>query len=308
LGHKKELVIKTMIDTKFRGMGVALITPFKEDDSVDYEALSRLLDYQLQNDIDFIVALGTSAETPTLTEEEKEEVLNFIISKVHGRVPIVLGLGGNNTKALVDQLKNRRFDGVDAILSVVPFYNKPSQEGMIQHYSALAEASPVPIIMYNVPGRTGVNMKAETTLKLAKKHSNIVAIKEASGNIVQINDIIKNKPDNFNVISGDDAITYPLLAMGAVGVISVIGNAFPKEFSRMVRLALQGDYPSARIIHQKFTELFDLLFVDGNPAGVKCMLSLMGYVNNRLRLPLVPTRITTFERMREVLDALNVKY
>ena len=289
-------------------MGVALITPFKADESVDFEALGRLLDYQLQNDVDFIVALGTSGETPTLSSEEKQEVLDFVINRVNGKVPIVMGLGGNNTSSLVKELKTRDFTGIDAILSVVPYYNKPSQEGIFQHYSALAEASPVPIIAYNVPGRTGVNMTAETTLRLAHKFKNIIAVKEASGNIVQINDIIKNKPEGFNVLSGDDGITYPLMTMGAVGVISVIGNAFPKEFSRMVRLALHGDYESARTIHQRFTELFDLLFVDGNPAGVKCMLSLMGFVENKLRLPLVPTRITTIEKMKQVLESLNLKF
>ncbi|MEE0997588.1 MAG: 4-hydroxy-tetrahydrodipicolinate synthase [Paludibacteraceae bacterium] len=296
-----------MIDTKFTGMGVALITPFKEDDSVDFEALSRLLDYQLQNNIDYLVVLGTTAETPTLSEEEKSEIVQFVKDKVNGRVPIVLGVGGNNTRAIVEKLKKDNFDGIDAILSVVPYYNKPSQEGMFQHYSAIAENSPVPVILYNVPGRTGVNMTAETTLRLARKYKNIIGIKEASGNIVQMNDIIKNKPADFMVISGDDGITYPLITMGAVGVISVIGNAFPKEFSQMVRLALQGDYNSARIIHHKFTELFDLLFVDGNPAGVKCILSIMGYLENKLRLPLVPTRITTFEKMRQILDTLNIK-
>lgn len=296
-----------MIDTKFTGMGVALITPFKEDDSVDFEALSRLLDYQLQNNIDYLVVLGTTAETPTLSEEEKSEIVQFVKDKVNGRVPIVLGVGGNNTRAIVEKLKKDNFDGIDAILSVVPYYNKPSQEGMFQHYSAIAENSPVPVILYNVPGRTGVNMTAETTLRLARKYKNIIGIKEASGNIVQMNDIIKNKPADFVVISGDDGITYPLITMGAVGVISVIGNAFPKEFSQMVRLALQGDYNSARIIHHKFTELFDLLFVDGNPAGVKCILSIMGYLENKLRLPLVPTRITTFEKMRQILDTLNIK-
>ena len=296
-----------MIDTKFTGMGVALITPFKEDDSVDSEALSRLLDYQLQNNIDYLVVLGTTAETPTLSEEEKSEIVQFVKDKVNGRVPIVLGVGGNNTRAIVEKLKKDNFDGIDAILSVVPYYNKPSQEGMFQHYSAIAENSPVPVILYNVPGRTGVNMTAETTLRLAHKYKNIIGIKEASGNIVQMNDIIKNKPADFMVISGDDGITYPLITMGAVGVISVIGNAFPKEFSQMVRLALQGDYNSARIIHHKFTELFDLLFVDGNPAGVKCILSIMGYLENKLRLPLVPTRITTFEKMRQILDTLNIK-
>lgn len=296
-----------MIDTKFTGMGVALITPFKEDDSVDFEALNRLLDYQLQNNIDYLVVLGTTAETPTLSEEEKSEIVQFVKDKVNGRVPIVLGVGGNNTRAIVEKLKKDNFDGIDAILSVVPYYNKPSQEGMFQHYSAIAENSPVPVILYNVPGRTGVNMTAETTLRLARKYKNIIGIKEASGNIVQMNDIIKNKPADFVVISGDDGITYPLITMGAVGVISVIGNAFPKEFSQMVRLALQGDYNSARIIHHKFTELFDLLFVDGNPAGVKCILSIMGYLENKLRLPLVPTRITTFEKMRQILDTLNIK-
>lgn len=296
-----------MIDTKFTGMGVALITPFKEDDSVDFEALSRLLDYQLQNNIDYLVVLGTTAETPTLSEEEKSEIVQFVKDKVNGRVPIVLGVGSNNTRAIVEKLKKDNFDGIDAILSVVPYYNKPSQEGMFQHYSAIAENSPVPVILYNVPGRTGVNMTAETTLRLAHKYKNIIGIKEASGNIVQMNDIIKNKPADFVVISGDDGITYPLITMGAVGVISVIGNAFPKEFSQMVRLALQGDYNSARIIHHKFTELIDLLFVDGSPAGVKCILSIMGYLENKLRLPLVPTRITTFEKMRQILDTLNIK-
>ncbi|MFA6883940.1 MAG: 4-hydroxy-tetrahydrodipicolinate synthase [Paludibacteraceae bacterium] len=296
-----------MTQTKFTGLGIALITPFKEDESVDYDALGRLLDYQLQNNIDYLVVLGTTGETPTLSEEEKAEVRKYVLSKVNGRVPIVLGVGGNNTKGIVDVLKKDKMEGIDAILSVVPFYNKPSQEGIFQHYSAIAEASRVPVILYNVPGRTGVNMTAETTVRLAKKYDNIIAIKEASGNIVQANDIIKNKPKDFMVISGDDGITYPLITMGAVGVISVIGNAFPKEFGKMVRLALQGDYQSAREIHQKFTELFDLLFVDGNPAGVKCMLSIMGYIQNKLRLPLVPTRITTFEKMRNVLDGLNIK-
>lgn len=296
-----------MTQTKFKGLGIALVTPFKEDESVDFEALGRLLDYQIQNGVDYIVALGTTAETPTLSEDEKREVRKFVLAKVNGRVPVVLGVGGNNTRAIVETLKNDDMEGIDAILSVVPYYNKPSQEGIFQHYSAVAEASKVPVILYNVPGRTGVNMTAETTLRLARKYDNIVAIKEASGNIVQMNDIIKNKPKDFMVISGDDGITYPLITMGAVGVISVIGNAFPKEFGKMVRLALQGDYPSAREIHHRFTELFDLLFVDGNPAGAKCMLSIMGYINNKLRLPLVPTRITTFEKIRGVLDSLNIK-
>ena len=296
-----------MIHTKFTGLGIALITPFNEDESVDYERLGRLVEYQLQNNADYLVVLGTTGETPTLSEEEKTEIVDFVVSKVKGRVPIVLGVGGNNTAAIVKRLQTESFVGIDAILSVVPYYNKPSQEGIYQHYSAIAKASKVPIILYNVPGRTGVNMSVETTIRLAREFDNIIAIKEACGNMDQINDIIKRKPKEFMVLSGDDGIAYPLITMGAQGVISVIGNAFPKEFGRMIRLSLQGEYESAREIHQKFTDLFDLLFVDGNPAGVKCMLSLMGYIDNRLRLPLVPTRMDTYEKIRDVLKSLDVK-
>ena len=300
------------------GMGVALITPFKEDESIDFEALSRLIEYLIQNGTDYLVVLGTTAETPTLTEEEKTEIKRFVVERTKGRIPLVLGLGGNNTRGIIDHLKKDDFSGYDAILSVVPYYNKPSQEGIYQHYSAIAQASKLPVrsyrdilniqmpvILYNVPGRTGVNMNAETTLRLAKEYPNIIAIKEASGNITQMDDIIKNKPADFMVISGDDGITFPLLTLGAVGVISVIGFAFPKEFSKMVRLALNGDYHNALSIHHRFTELFSLLFVDGNPAGVKCLLNAMGYIENKLRLPLVPTRITTYEKIRAVLQSLH---
>ena len=296
-----------MADINLKGMGVALITPFKEDESVDYEALGRLVDYQVQNGTDYLVVLGTTAETPTLTEEEKRNIIDLVVSHVRGRIPIVLGVGGNCTRNVVEQLKNGDFTGIDAILSVVPYYNKPSQEGIYQHYKAIANATKLPIILYNVPGRTGVNMTAETTLRIAREFENVVAVKEASGNITQMDDIIKNKPDRFNVISGDDGITFPLVTLGAIGVISVIGNAFPREFSRMVRLALAGDYDSARTIHHSFTELFSLLFVDGNPAGAKSMLSMMGFIENKLRLPLVPTRIITYEKIREVLRQLSIK-
>ena len=295
-----------MAQINLKGMGVALITPFKDDESIDFDALSKLIEYQIQNGIDYLVVLGTTAETPTLTEQEKNEVLSFVIERVKERIPIVLGLGGNNTRGIVERLKTESFQGVDAILSVVPYYNKPSQEGIYQHYKAIASATKLPVILYNVPGRTGVNMTAETTLRLAREFDNIVAIKEASGNITQMDDIIKNNPKDFMVISGDDGITFPLITLGAVGVISVIGNAFPREFSRMVRLALEGDYANALLIHHKFTELFELLFVDGNPAGVKSILSSMGYIRNRLRLPLVPTRITTYEKIRVVLQKLNI--
>jgi len=290
-----------------RGMGVALITPFKEDESVDYDALLRLVDYQLQNGTDYLVVLGTTAETPTLTEDEKSSITDLVVNRVSGKIPVILGEGGNNTKAIVDKLKNNNYKGIDGILSVVPYYNKPSQEGIYQHYKAIAESSTLPIIAYNVPGRTGVNMTAETTLRIACDFPNIVAVKEASGNMAQMDEIIKRKPEKFDVISGDDGVTFPLITLGAVGVISVIGNAFPKEFSRMTRLALEGDYTSALTIHHSFNELFNLLFVDGNPAGVKCMLNMMGYIENKLRLPLVPTRITTYEQIRSVLRELNIK-
>jgi len=296
-----------MIKNKLLGMGVALVTPFKEDDSIDFDALSQLIDYQIKNGTDYLVACGTTAETATLTEEECTEIGRFVVEKVAGRVPIVLGIGGNCTRSVVEKIQKTNLTGIDAILSVTPYYNKPSQEGLYQHYSAISRASRLPIILYNVPGRTGVNMSASTTLRLANEFKNIVAIKEASGNINQMDEIIKHKPSSFMVISGDDGITFPLMTLGAVGVISVIGNAFPKEFGRMVRLVRNGDYDSARKIHYQFTELIELLFVDGNPAGVKSMLSVMGLIKNKLRLPLVPTTIKTFENIRLVLDELNIK-
>lgn len=272
-----------------RGMGVALVTPFKKDKSIDFDALAKLLDYQIKSGADYLVALGTTAETATLSSKEKDELKRFIAERVAGRVPLVIGCGGNNTAAVIEELKTLNTDDFGAVLSVVPYYNKPSQEGIYQHYSAIAKSSPLPIILYNVPGRTGVNMSAETTLRLAAEHPNIIGVKEASGNISQMDEIIKKKHPDFLVISGDDGITFPLITLGAAGVISVIGNAFPKEFSKMVRLALNGDYDAARNIHHKFTDLFSLLFIDGNPAGVKCLLHAMGFIENELRLPLVPT-------------------
>lgn len=286
-------------------MGVALVTPFKSDKSIDFDALARLLEYQVQSGVDYMVVLGTTSENPTLEPDEREQIKRFVVERVAGRVPLVLGCGGNNTAAVVRELSDADLSAYSAILSVVPYYNKPSQEGIYRHYAAVAQASPLPVILYNVPGRTGVNMTAETTLRLAADFPNIVGIKEASGNMVQVDDIIKHKSEDFMVISGDDAVTFPLITLGAVGVISVIGNAFPREFSRMVRLALAGDYDNARAIHHRFTDLFGLLFVDGNPAGVKCVLNAMGYIENELRLPLVPTRITTHEKIRKVLERLQ---
>lgn len=295
---------------KFKGLGIALVTPFTKEGKVDFTALRRLLDYQLSNGIDFICLLGTTAETPTLSVEERQQVKDLVVEKVNGQVPILMGCGGNNTAAVVEQIQTGDFTGIEGILSVCPYYNKPSQEGLYQHFKAIAAAAAtrnLSVVLYNVPGRVGVNMTAETTLRLANECENIVAIKEASGNFTQIDDIIKNKPANFDVISGDDGITFPLITLGAVGVISVIGNALPKEFSRMVRLALNGDYQNALLIHHKFTELFKLLFVDGNPAGVKAMLNSMGLVENELRLPLVPSRISTMEKISAIVKELNIK-
>ena len=297
-----------MAQNKFRGLGIALITPFRADGSIDEEALIRLVEFQIKGGADFLCIMGTTAETPCLTPEEKLWLRQTLVQRVAGRVPLLMGCGGNNTAAVVRELQETDWTGIDGVLSVCPMYNKPSQEGLYQHFSAIAKASPVPVVLYNVPGRTGVNMTAETTLRLARDFENIVAIKEASGNITQMDDIIKNKPEGFDVISGDDGITFPLITLGAVGVISVIGNALPRECSRMVRLALNGDYASALTIHHKFTELFKLLFVDGNPAGVKAMLHAMGMIENQLRLPLVPTRLTTMEQISAILRELNIKY
>lgn len=295
-----------MVHNIFKGLGIALITPFQEDGSVDYKALIRLVEYQLDNGADFFCILATTGETPTLSAEEKKKIKDLIVNLVGGRVPILMGCGGNNTSAVVEELKTGDFKGIDGILSVCPYYNKPSQEGLYQHFKAIATATRLPVVLYNVPGRTGVNMKAETTVRLARDCENIVAIKEASGNLEQVDEIIKNKPRRFDVISGDDALTFPMVSCGAVGVISVIGNALPREFSKMIRLQMKGEYDGARKIHHRFTDLFSLLFVDGNPAGVKAMLHEMGFIENVLRLPLVPTRISTLQRMSEIMKELKI--
>lgn len=295
-----------MTNNIFKGLGIALITPFKKDGSVDYEALERVIDYQLNNGADFLCILATTGETPCLTADEKVAIKQLVVKLVAGRIPIVMGCGGNNTAAVVEELKNTDWSGIDGILSVCPYYNKPSQEGLYQHFKAIAKASPLPVILYNVPGRTGINLKAETTCRLAHDCKNIVAIKEASGSLEQVDDIIKNRPDGFDVLSGDDALTFPMVASGAAGVISVIGNALPKEFSRMIRYEFRGEYEPARRIHHKFTELYQLLFVDGNPAGVKALLHEMGMIENELRLPLVPTRIATMQKMAAILKELRL--
>lgn len=290
----------------FKGLGIALITPFTSDGSVDYDALKRIIDYQLDNGADFLCILATTGETPCLTKDEKSAIKTLVVNRVKGRVPILMGCGGNNTRSVVEEIRETDWLGVSGVLSVCPYYNKPSQEGLYRHFKAIAEASPLPVVLYNVPGRTGINLKAETTVQLAEDCENIIAIKEAGGSLEQVDEIIKNKPARFDVISGDDALTFPMIASGAAGVISVIGNALPKEFSRMIRLEFNGEYEAARKIHHRFTELYSLLFVDGNPAGVKALLHEMGMIENELRLPLVPTRITTMQKMAEILKELRI--
>lgn len=290
----------------FRGLGVAVVTPFTLDSAVDYPALKRLIRYQLDSGVDFLCILATTGETPCLTLDEKNKITELVKEENKGLVPILKYCGGNNTAAVIEEMKTTDWTGIDGILSICPYYNKPSQEGLYQHFKAIASASPLPVVMYNVPGRTGVNMKAETTVRLAHDCENIVGIKEAAGSLEQVDEIIKGKPDRFDIISGDDALTFSMIASGAAGVISVIGNALPREFSRMIRLEFQGEYEAARRIHHMFTELYSLLFVDGNPAGVKALLNDMGYIENVLRLPLVPTTIKTKEKMADILKEIRI--
>jgi len=294
-----------MNNRELKGMGVALITPFKMDGSVDYEALVRLVDYQIASGANFLCVLGTTAETPTLTINEQKQVRRTVIERNAGRLPILLGVGGNCTQAIVDMLKNDDMDGVDAILSVVPYYNKPTQQGMYAHFKAIAEATDKPVVLYNVPGRTGVNMLPATTLRLAVECSNIIGIKEASGKLEQIEEIVRKRPEGFKVFSGDDGITLPLIKEGADGVISVIGNGYAEEFALMVRLALNGDYEKAGFIDARLRNMYDLLFVDGNPAGIKSLLHLKGMAENILRLPLVPATEETYERIRTCMNSIS---
>lgn len=291
----------------FKGLGIALVTPFTNDYEVDYKALRRLLEYQIDSGADFFCILATTGEVPCLTPQEKEEITRTVIEVNHGRLPILKYCGGNNTRAVMEEMRQTDWKGIDGILSICPYYNKPSQEGLYQHFRALSEVSPLPMLIYNVPGRTGVNMTAQTMVRLANDCPQIVGVKEASGSLEQVDEIIKNKPDSFDVISGDDALTFSMVASGAVGVISVIGNALPAEFSRMIRYEFKGEYEPARKIHHKFTELYKLLFVDGNPAGVKALLNDMGFIENVLRLPLVPTRIETKDKMAQILNELGVR-
>lgn len=286
----------------FTGTGVALITPFDAEGNIDFPALGKLLSHVMDGGVDFLVALGTTSEAPVLSSEEKKQVLTFIKEENNGKLPLVVGLGGNNTQSIVDSIKSMDFNGIDGILSVAPYYNKPNQRGLYQHFAAIANASPVPIILYNVPGRTSSNILAETTLKLAHDFDNIVAVKEASGDLIQIMEIIRDKPKDFAVLSGDDALTFPMMTLGSDGVISVVANAFPQKFSSMVKLAEKGEIAGAAEIHYELLEIIQVLFEDGNPAGVKAALEMMEIAANNLRLPLVCVNEATYKKLSRLIN------
>jgi 4-hydroxy-tetrahydrodipicolinate synthase len=283
---------------RISGMGVALITPFKRDKSVDFDSLSKVIEYvTVEGGADFLVALGTTAENPTLNAQEKKDIVRFIAGKNSKKLPLIVGVGGNNTGDVVKNVANL-YAEADAVLSVAPYYNKPSQKGLLEHFTAIADASPKPIVLYNVPGRTGVNMTADTCLKLAE-HKNIIAIKEASGNLNQLGYILKSRPVDFSVLSGDDGLTLVQIAMGIDGVISVAGNAFPEEFGQLVHLAMQGNFTGARLIHLQMIEIIDLLFAEGNPVGVKMAMAIKGLIENELRLPLVEGSEVLYEKLKK---------
>ncbi|KKX52023.1 4-hydroxy-tetrahydrodipicolinate synthase [Sphingobacterium sp. IITKGP-BTPF85] len=273
---------------ELHGAGVALVTPFNADGTVDFDSLAQLIDYQIDSGMNYLVSLGTTGEVATLTKDERKSIWDFTVKQVNARVPLVAGIGGNNTAEIVEQIKNFDPTGFCAILSVSPYYNKPVQEGIYQHYKAIAEASPLPIILYNVPGRTGSNMTPATTIRLAKDFKNIVATKEASGNFAQFNEILRDKPADFLLISGDDPATLPMMALGAVGIISVVGNAYPAQVSKLAALCTAGSFTEARTIHNALLEITDLCFVEGNPCGVKYILQEKGIGQDYVRLPLIP--------------------
>lgn len=289
---------------QFKGTGVAIVTPFNKDNSVDYKSLTKLVNHIIKGGVEYVVVLGTTGESVNLTKDEKKQIVKHVVDTVNKRVPVVLGLGGNNTQELVNALKiTSDFDGIDALLSVSPYYNKPNQRGIYEHYKAIATVSPLPIILYNVPGRTSSNMSAETTLKLANDFKNIIGIKEASGSVEQCMRIIKNRPNGFLVISGDDMLTLPIIASGGDGVISVVANAYPKDFSEMTRQILAGNVKNAQKLHYKFTEIIDQLFADGNPGGIKAVLELMDICKASLRLPLVPVNKDTKKAIEKLVKA-----
>lgn len=297
-----------MSDKKFRGTGVALVTPFDRHGEIDFESLEKVVDHVTAGGVKYLVVLGTTAETPTLSNTEKNEVVKTVLKRNKGKLPVVLGKGGNNTTELVKNIESTDFEGVDAILSVAPWYNKPNQEGIYRHFSAVAEASPVPVILYNVPGRTSSNVSSDTCLRLAGDYEGkITGIKEASGNFKQIMEILAKKPESFHVISGDDAITLPMISLGGSGVISVTANAFPEEFSSMVSSALEGNYEEARTLHLSMLPVFEAIFAEGNPAGVKAFMKLKDLLDDNLRLPLIQCSDSLKQRIKYIYNEMNAK-
>jgi 4-hydroxy-tetrahydrodipicolinate synthase len=290
---------------KFKGTGVAVVTPFKNDLSIDFTAMGRVINHVIKGGVNYIVAMGTTGEASTLTKDEKQALVSYVLEAIDRRVPLVVGIGGNNTQEIISYIRQTDLDGVDGILSVAPYYNKPSQRGIFQHFKAIATCSPLPLIIYNVPGRTCSNISSDTCLELAHECENIIAVKEASGDMANIMRIIKGKPENFQVISGDDGMTIPIIAAGGSGVISVLANAFPAECSELVIHSLKYNFKSAREIHFSFMEMIELLFADGNPSGIKAMLSVMNLCQNNLRLPLVPVNKTVYSRIQKAIEEIK---
>ncbi len=290
---------------KFRGTGVAIVTPFKNDSSIDFSALGKVINHVIKGGVNYIVLMGTTGETPTLTMDEKLALISYVTESVDKRVPIVVGIGGNNTQEVINTIREINFEGIDGILSVAPYYNKPGQRGIFQHFKAIATCSPVPVILYNVPGRTSCNITSDTCLELATECDNIVAVKEASGDMSQIMRIIKGKPENFLVISGDDMMTIPVIAAGGSGVISVLANAYPSECNEIVSNALKNNFKAAREMQFRFIEAIELLFADGNPSGIKAFMSILNLCQNNLRLPLVPVNRTLMTRIQKCAEEIK---
>lgn len=290
---------------KFKGTGVAVVTPFKNDSSIDFAALGRVINHIIKGGINYIVVLGTTGESVTLTKDEKQAVISYVLEVVDSRVPLIVGIGGNNTQEVINNIRHTDFAGIDGLLSVAPYYNKPTQRGIFQHFKAIATWSPVPVIMYNVPGRTGCNISADTCLELAHNCENIKGIKEASGDLSQIMKIMRGKPENFGLISGDDMLTIPIISAGGLGVISVLGNAFPAACAELVNHALRNNFKLAREIQFRYLEMIELLFTEGNPAGIKAMLSVMNICQNNLRLPLVSVSRPTMIRIQKAIEEIT---
>jgi len=290
---------------KFKGTGVAIVTPFKNDTSIDFAAFGRVINHVIEGGVNYIVAMGTTGESVTLSKDERKALISYVVETIDNRVPLVVGIGGNNTQDIISSIRRSNLEGVDGILTVAPYYNKPNQRGLLQHFKAIATSSEIPVILYNVPSRTCSNISSDTCLELAHACENIIAIKEASGDISQIMRIIKGKPENFIVLSGDDMMTIPVIAAGGSGVISVLANAFPAECAELVNQSLKNNFKTAREIQFRFLEIIELLFIDGNPAGVKTMLNIMNLCQNNLRLPLVPVSKTIYTRIQKAIEEVN---